>query len=98
MYAVVMQTKRQLLRRSCLWVGLVECLLAVGVVAALHSSDLGPVVLLAGLVNFPGLLLTLQLGLPPWTDITSSTVADPVGGWIFWVMIVWSILIKRHLG
>ena len=103
-----MHTKLQLLRRSCLWVALVECLLAVVPVAASYSSDvaynLWPVVLLAGLVNFPGLILALQLELLRWSGADQDF--HPVIGWIvifavgyaFWVGILWYILIKRTRG
>ena len=81
-----------------MWVVLAECLLVVGVF-------MGPVMFLVGLVNLPGLLLTLTLRLYPWDPIFGPPAPHKLAAWIlifavgsvFWVMIVWSILIKRHL-
>jgi len=103
-----MHTKWQLLRRSCLWVGLIECLLAVVPVAAAYNSDvaynLWPVILLAGLVNFPGLVLSFGLNFMSWAGPDPGP--HPLAAWIlifavgsvFWVIVVWFILRKRNRG
>ena len=83
-------------------------LLAVVPVVDSYSTDvaynLWPVVLLAGLVNFPGLILALGLDLLKWSG--ADWGSHPVIGWVvifvvgsvFWVSIVWFILINRRRG
>ena len=95
-----MKTKKELLVRSCVWVGLFEGLLAVLVWTVDDFKDWGAkalVILFAALMNLPGVVLAKALNL---FDNDSHQVAGwiltLVVGALFWMAVMWTARMARH--